>query len=253
MDVLRKSTELVSGSSGATARAVDDAALTSAHGRAQTLLRDAVKTTEHLVGATSHHRGSLDALGERQRAIASRILDMRSAATRLADTESRLGVVALNAGLEGARIEGLAGRALVMLADEVRSLLSRATSATSELSTGLEEMHVDVTKLDAQLGDVRTSGGQLTEEASRSLNAAHDADGALSELGDQLRRATGVDPELAAAVESAQTHARDLVAALTLVSSRAQGTLAAAALRPIIEPIGRLLDQLDVGEPEDTG
>lgn len=250
MDVLRRSTEIVSG--GVTARStMDDAALTGVHARAHGSLREAVQAGERLVGATSRHRGALDALAERQRLVATRFSDVRAALQRVVDVEARLGVIALNAGLEGARIEGPAGRALMMVADEVRGLVARAATASGELGAGADEIVAELTRLDGQIGEARANGTNIVEEASRSQKAMHDADGALADLGAELRRATGVDPELAEAVERAQAHARELVAALTVVSSR-QGAIATVALRPMIEPLIRLLDQLDEGN-EDSG
>ena len=241
MDMLRRSTELVSGS---TPRATaDDAALTSAHGRAQDALHAIVQIAERLVGATSRHRSSLDGLLERQRQLAARLADMRAAMSRVTDAQTRLSVVALNAGLEGARVEGPAGRALSMVADEVRGLVARAAAAGTELSSGIEEAASEVARLDTQITEARAGSAQIADEASKSLASAHLSDAALVELGDQLRRATGVDPELAAALEKAQAHARELVSALDVVSSH--GSLAAAAMRPVIEPLVRLLDQLE--------
>jgi methyl-accepting chemotaxis protein len=249
MDVLRRSTELVSG--GVPLRgAVEDAALLGVHARAHGSLREAVQSAERLVSAATRHRVSLEAVAERQRLLASRLSDVRGAIQRVIDVEARLGIVALNAGLEGARIEGPAGRGLMMVADEVRGLVSRATTASSEVASACEEISGELGRIDGQIGEARTHGANIVEEASRSQKAVHDADSALDDLGSELRRATGVDPELAEAVERAQSHARELVAALTILSSR-QGALATSALRPMMEPLVRLLDQLD--EDEDAG
>lgn len=251
MDVLRRSTEIVSG--GVAARSTfDDAALIGVHSRAHAATREAVQGGERLVGAASRHRAALDALAERQRLVATRIGDIRSALQRVTDVEARLGVIALNAGLEGARIEGPAGRALMMVADEVRGLVSRGASASTEIGAGCEEIATEMTRLDGQIGEARANGANIVDEAARAHKSMNDADVALADLGGELRRATGVDPELAEAVERAQAHARELVAALTIVSSR-QGAIATGALRPMIEPLVRLLDQLDDGGAEDGG
>jgi methyl-accepting chemotaxis protein len=251
MDVLRRSTELVAG--GAPRSTIDDAALTTAHARAVETLREAVSTAEKLAGASSRHRNHIDAVADRQRALATRIGDMRPVVARLAEVQARLSVVALNAGLEGARIEGLAGRALVLVADEVRTLVGRAAASATELGRSLEETALELLRLDGHVTEARSSSGVLGEEASRALASLHQADGALGDIGAHLAQATGLDPELAAAVEKAQAHTRELVTALTVVSSRAGGAVAASALRPIVEPLARLLDQLDGLADEEGG
>ena len=184
--------------------------------------------------------------------MATRLGDIRAALQRVYDVEARLGVIALNAGLEGARIEGPAGRALMMVADEVRGLVARGATASGEMGAGCEEIATEMTRLDGQIGEARANGANIVDEASRAQKAVHDADAAMGDLGAELRRATGVDPELAEAVERAQAHARELVAALTVVSSR-HGAIATGALRPMIEPLIRLLDQLDDRGGEDAG
>ncbi|MCC6644829.1 MAG: hypothetical protein IT374_04565 [Polyangiaceae bacterium] len=234
---------LLRGGERAEERAVDDPALTSAHTRARQALAELVPVTERLAGAVAHARGTVEALSERERrGLASRA-ELSAATARVRDGLDRLGIVALNAGLEGARLEGPAGRALAMVADEIRQVAMRCMASTDEVDEALHAARTEADKAHVALGETRERLATAAIEASSGVALAHAADGALSDLGDRLGKATGVDPEVAAALERAQTHARELVSALSLASSR--GLVRGAALRPVLEPILRLFDQLD--------
>lgn len=224
-------------------RAVEDPALAAAHAKAKKPLSELVPVAERLTGTLAHARSALDALAERERRSQGTRVELSTATTRVREGLDRLGIVALNAGLEGARIEGPAGRALAMVADEIRQIAQRCTASTDEVVGALRDGAQEAEKVGAAIADTREKLATAAVDASTVATLAHTTDGALSDLGDKLGKATGVDPEVAAALERAQTHARELVSALSLASSR--GLVRGAALRPVLEPILRLFDQLD--------
>lgn len=234
---------LFGGGDRADDKGIQDPALTAAHAKASKSLSELLPVAERLTGTLAHTRSALDALAERERRSHATRTELSVATSRVREGLGRLGIVALNAGLEGARIEGPAGRALAMVADEIRQIAMRCTASTDEIVDALRGGAEEAEKVAAALTDTRERLTAAAVDASSVGALAHATDGALTELGDRLGRATGVDPEVAAALDRAQTHARELVSALSLASSR--GLVRRAALRPVLEPLLRLFDQLD--------
>ncbi len=103
----------------------------------------------------------------------------------------------------------------------------------------------DVTALIAK---VRESSAEASQEAARVGSAAVDAERALGELNARLRSATGSDPETARAIADAMDHARALVSALAVATAKAPRALVLAALRPVLEPLFRLVEGEDAAE-----
>src|SRR5262250_768804 len=89
MDVLRRTAGVGGDGRGAT---TDDAALWAAHEQAEKSLEESSARAERLGASTA----------------------------RGVEAFERLGVVALNAGLEGARVPEAQGRALLLLSEEIR-------------------------------------------------------------------------------------------------------------------------------------
>ena len=82
----------------------------------------------------------------------------------------------------------------------------------------------------------------VAQEAGRLAASCSDAESALVDIGEKLRKATGSDPETARAISQAAEHARALVTALTQISGKAPRGLVVGTLRPMLEPLVRLLD-----------
>src|SRR5271170_2074145 len=118
----------------------DEDAIWLAHQRALTVVREGAESTQRIASGIAKQRGSVDSLGDRSRAAAARAQEMATAFTRVVDSFDRLGLVALNAGLEGARLGESAGRALLLVSDEVRGQTSRGSDSARELSATLVEI-----------------------------------------------------------------------------------------------------------------
>ena len=78
----------------------------------------------------------MDAVADRTRALSSRAAELQAGFARVLDAFERLGLVALNAGLEGARLGEAEGRQLGLVSDEVRAQSSRGGDAARELGAG---------------------------------------------------------------------------------------------------------------------
>jgi methyl-accepting chemotaxis protein len=225
--------------------AVADSALWSAHDRALVRARDAAGASQRIGATAGRQRSAMETVAEHARALAARVVELQAESARMLDSFERLGLVALNAGLEGARLGEAEGRQLALVSDEVRTHASRGADAGRELAMHFAELSVELTKLEGHVGQAHLVVTEVTQDAARAAGAASDAESALLDLADRVKRATGSDPDAVRAIAEASERARALVTSLTALSGKVPRTILLNALRPAIEPLERLL--LDEG------
>ena len=223
-------------------RALEETALWSSHHRAMDAVRETGEAAQRIASHVAKQRGVVEALVDRARGVAARSGDLAASFARLQDTFARLELVALNAGLEGARLGEGAGQALGLVSDEIRAQAARGSEACLELATALGELGGDVGQVQGSAESAREASADVALEAAKVGEASADAERALDEMSDPLRKATGSDPETARAISEVTDHARALVEALRGVDGRAPPSLVVAALRPVLGPVVRLLD-----------
>ncbi len=221
--------------------AADDTAMWAAHERAQAAVRDSGDAAQRIASHIAKQRGTVDALADRARAVSARSNDLSAAFARIVDAFARLELVALNAGLEGTRLGEAAGHALQLVSDEVRGQATRGSEASRELSSALAEIGSELTQVNASLDRAREAAAEVAQEAARVSGASGDAERALVEMNERLRKATGTDPDTVRAISAASDHARALVAVLSELSGKVPQALVVSALRPVLEPLSRLL------------
>lgn len=222
--------------------AVEESALWASHQRASAAVRETGEAAQRIASHVAKQRGVVDALADRARGVSARSGDLSASFTRLQETFARLELVALNAGLEGARLGEGPGHALGLVSDEIRTQATRGSEASRELGIALGEIGSELVQVHSSLDRAREASAEVAQEAARVGGASADAERALTEMGDRLKKATGSDPETARAIADATEHARSLVAALGALSGKAPQALVVAALRPVLEPLLRLLD-----------
>ncbi|MGO8995213.1 MAG: hypothetical protein ACLQVI_18000 [Polyangiaceae bacterium] len=228
----------------------DENAIWLAHQRALTVVREGAESTQRIASGIAKQRGSVDSLGDRSRAAGARAQEMSTAFARVVDSFDRLGLVALNAGLEGARLGESVGRSLLLVSDEVRAQTSRGGDSARELATTLAEISGELGQLNTQLDQVRELASDVAHEAARASAAGAEADRLLMEMSEGLRRTTDRDPETVMAIAEAGEHARALVASLGGLSGKVPRALLVSALRPVLEPLARVLAEDEAGEEE---
>jgi methyl-accepting chemotaxis protein len=231
--------------------ALEDAALWSAQEQAKRSVEKSGALAERVASSVARQRGLIESSAERSGLMAVRAEGLGVSASRLSETFERLGVVALNAGLEGARIAEPQGRALLLVSEEIRVTVTRGTEALRKLTDLTEELAREAGEVQRQLERSRIEVSDVAQEAAQLRAVTQEADTALGELGRHLRRATGIDPEVARAVGVAAEHARGLVTALSALSTVDRGSPVLGALHPVIAPLARLLE--DLGELGDKG
>lgn len=225
--------------------AAEESALWAAHQRASTAVRDTGEAAQRIASHIAKQRGTVDALADRARAVSARSQDLSASFSRIVDAFARLELVALNAGLEGARLGEGVGHALGLVSDEVRTQASRGSEASRELSSALSEIGAELLQVHTSLDRAREAAAEVAQEAARVGGASADAERALGEMRSGLEKTTGSDPETARAIAEATEHARALVGALGTLSGKVPQALVLSALRPALEPLARLLDASD--------
>jgi methyl-accepting chemotaxis protein len=220
---------------------LEEMALWSAHERALLRSRDTGAAAQRIASTAARHRASIEGLAERARSISTRVVELTVTATRVADSFERLGLVALNAGLEGARLGEADGRRLALVGDEVRGHSTRGGDAGRELAANLAQLAAELTQLEGQVGVAQTIVTEVAQDSARAAGAASDAEAALVDMGERVKAATGSDPEATRSVAEAAERARALGASLTALHGKVPLAMLFAALQPAIEPIERLL------------
>lgn len=110
---------------------------------------------------------------ERIRQLVSRAKEIGSAATVIKDISSQTNLLALNAAIEAARA-GEQGRGFAVVADEVRALAERTSSATVQIERMIEAIQDDtasaVSAMEAAVPQVER-GVQFSETVADSLRS----------------------------------------------------------------------------------
>lgn len=219
----------------------EEGAIWRAHQQASDAVRDAGETARRITSHVAKQRSVVDALTERARGVSTRAADLAVAFARLTETFARLELVALNAGLEGARLGEGPGQALGLVSDEIRAQATRGTEVCRELGATLSELGGELTQVPASLEHAREASAEVAREATRAYDATTDAERALADMAERLEKTTGSDPETARTIAETTEHARSLVAALGKLDGKAPQAVVVAALRPALEPLLRLL------------
>jgi len=226
----------------------DESALWSAHERALLRTRDAGAAAQRIASTASRQRTAFDAVADRTRALSSRAAEVQAGFAHVVDAFERLGLIALNAGLEGARLGEAEGRQLALVSDEVRGHSARGGDAARELASGLGQVAAELGQLESHIAQAQGVVAEVAQDSARTAGAASDAESALVDIGERVKKTTGSDPEAVRAVAEASERGRALVASLAILSGKVPRRQLVNALRPMLDSLARLLAE---GEPEE--
>ena len=231
--------------------AAEENAFWLSHERALARSREATEASQQIASMVAKQRAAVDGIAERSRAVAARAQELATIFARIGEVFDRLGLVALNAGLEGARLGESAGRAVLLVSDEVRTHSLRGGESVRELSSTLAEMAHELTQLNTSFDAPREASTEIAQHAALAAGAAADAERALIEIDARIRKATGSDPETARAIALASEHAHALVESVGILSGKVAHEQLMGTLRPMLAPLVRALaDEASAGEKD---
>ena len=162
----------------------DQASEQTAHGR--NVVNDAVNGIENVARTVEESASLMVSLGKRSDEIGKIVLVIK-------DIADQTNLLALNAAIEAARA-GEQGRGFAVVADEVRKLAERTTSATTEISSMIQSIQSQT----SQTVDIMERGSKqvnegvsLANQAGQSLNEINEMVGNMVRLIHEISAASG--------------------------------------------------------------
>lgn len=225
-------------------RFATEAQLWQAHEAAKLSATAVLEDTAHLVASMSRERTTVDALTETVRGARSRSEELKESQNRVSEAFDRLRLVALNLGLEGARLSDPAGKSLISVADEVRVQADRGNEALNELRNLHNEILPSLARVDDRIGQLRQSESQVGDQLARIQENAQQVSRQVDEILVWAQKLSETDPDTARIVARAIENARGLLSALSALREKAQLDFAMSALRPILIPLAALISDL---------
>ena len=129
------------------------------------------------------------------------------------DIADQTNLLALNAAIEAARA-GEQGRGFAVVADEVRKLAERTSSATGEISTMIAAIHVNINQTVDMIGQgaqTASAGVAMAREAGAALNEIVSGADEVTRLIDEIAQATDRQQASVHQVEQNITRIADLI------------------------------------------
>ncbi|MBA3032015.1 MAG: methyl-accepting chemotaxis protein [Gammaproteobacteria bacterium] len=129
------------------------------------------------------------------------------------DIADQTNLLALNAAIEAARA-GEQGRGFAVVADEVRKLAERTSTATGEISKMIAAIHVNINQTVSMIGQgaqTASAGVDMAREAGAALNEIVAGSGEVTRLIDEIAQATDRQQASVHQVEQNITRIADLI------------------------------------------
>jgi len=229
---------------------VDDALLVRAVSKAEQAAESALGASQAAGAASAQQRGTLDAAVDAVRQLFTRAREARSSLALSRESLEQIRLVALNAGLEGARLGDPTGKPLVLVADDVRNHVTRVLAALDAHTGVLDQMDRERDKLREQVEGAQARSADLARELLQVQAAQRDVSSAMSDVSSRVKQVTETDPETAALLADASDHARALLGALTKLAEGPRRSPVLRALSPSLGPLAKLLREQYRGDPD---
>lgn len=220
---------------------VDDALLFRACAGAERAAESALGASQAAGASSAQQRGALDAAVDAVKVLFTRAREARGSLGSAREALEQIRLVALNAGLEGARLGDPAGKPLVLVAEDVRVQALRALGALDQHTGVLDQMDKDRDKLREQVESAQQRTAEVARDLLQTQAAQRDVSTALAEVAERMKQVTRTDPETARLVADAADHARALMAAITSLAARPHRASLLGSLGPTLGPLLELL------------
>lgn len=228
---------------------VDDALLFRACANAERAAESALGASQAAGASSAQQKSALDAAVDAVKLLFTRAREARSSLAQAREALEAIRLVALNAGLEGARLGDPAGKPLVLIAEDIRAQANRALSALDQHSVALDQMDKDRDKLREQVDGAQQRTSEVARDLLQTQATQRDVSKALGEVATRMKQVTRTDAETARLVADAADNARALVGALTSLAARPHRAALLGSLGPALGPLAKLLREQYRGEP----
>jgi len=168
----------------------------------------------------SEQAAEIEALLEAAQRVALRARDLRAGVQELRDTLERGRLSTLNAALEGTRLSEAAGKVVIAMTEELRSLLGRCENVLDEHAARVAELERERERWVLTLGPLADAARAVDADVSSALEQQRAGRGALAELTHDLRELLGVDPELGGLMARGERETQDLLSTLEALEAR---------------------------------
>lgn len=218
--------------------------LWQAHREAREAASGLVEQAAQLLADFAKHQSSMEALREQSRLAQSRAVELGSSLSRVTESFERLRLLALNVGLEGARMTDPSARILGSVAEEVRVQAELGAASVADLRSLVDEVVPTWSAAVVGVERVRQTDSELRSRIDTAQGLARRIGDAVDEMGKWARQLSETDPETAQIIAQATEHARALAASLGQLGERARREVIATAIGPSLQPLLKLLGEL---------
>ncbi len=161
--------------------------------RAQELVRSGSRTGQSTIASLGRIEGAFASSTRTISELDSAIRRIGAVSTLIRDIADQTNLLALNAAIEAARA-GEQGRGFAVVADEVRKLAERTSSATSDITRIVHE-------IESETGEATTAMSLAMEEVAQGVRHGEEMGRLLSRMDEAVEGVTSMMREIAAATE----------------------------------------------------
>ncbi|HEX8948335.1 MAG TPA: methyl-accepting chemotaxis protein [Dissulfurispiraceae bacterium] len=205
-------TEEMSSTIGDVARNISIAS--EASGQAREISAHGKKTVDETVSSIKEVNAQILSASEKVKTLAELSMKIDETVIMIKDIADQTNLLALNAAIEAARA-GEQGRGFAVVADEVRKLAQRTTTATADINNVLSAIHkgtVDATDM-----------MDIAVEKAKSTNAfAHRLDQAFREIQESFEKVSDMVHQVVTATEEQSATATEISGNLSTIAEDAK-------------------------------
>ena len=219
----------------------DDTALLAAIERARRAVEQAESALDGARGAATRGQSELDAVSDAARGLPGRGREVRASLQLVYEALERAKLSALNAGLEAGRLTEAAGKVVMQLAGDLRTLITGALEALEAHATLLGESDRERERWFDGVVGARETLSTVVSDLGALAQHRQDLVNALAGVEQALAPVLGTDPHTARLLTEVAEQSKGLAASVTALLER-PGTpgdeRVRQALAPLLEALG---------------
>lgn len=190
--------------------------------------RKATDETEHCVEVLNKNVDSISDLGERVEHSAGQIMELKSASKDIGEIVSSIqgiaeqtNLLALNAAIEAARA-GEQGRGFAVVADEVRTLASRTSESTNNITSVIKSLQQGIE-------EAVNNMAKCQEQADSSVTLAKQAGDSVLRMQEGIMEVAGLNTMISSATEEQSATTQQVKEIISKINAMTEQTTDSAA------------------------